>query len=126
MTDAKAKPIRLSIFRQRRNSFLLYFGIIAALTVGSSLLTEFDWLASVTSFPKAFGWLFGNAVPTEAAIKVLPSILLKLWQTVLISIMSTVIAAILAFGLALIGARPNVAGGWRVWRCTRPNAFATR
>ena len=107
MIEAKRFDGNLAIFKKRRNSFLLYFVIIAVVTAGASLITEFDWGASITSFPKAFGWLIQNSVPSAASVKQLPSILFKLWQTVLISIMSTVIAAILAFGLALLGARPT-------------------
>ncbi|HVP17668.1 MAG TPA: phosphonate ABC transporter, permease protein PhnE [Spirochaetia bacterium] len=98
-------------FRRRRLRFTLVFLLILALTALSTLITQFDFIASLESFPKALLWLAKNVVPTQKSLGLLPNILGKLLQTVQISIMSTVIAAVLAFSLALLGAvptRPNV------------------
>ena len=99
-------------FRKRRIQLTLVFLVLLALTIFTSLITEFNFITGIESFPKALVWLAKNVVPTAKSLSLIPNILSKLLQTVQISIMATVFAAILAFGMAILGAvptRPNVA-----------------
>jgi phosphonate transport system permease protein len=95
------------LFRRHRRRFTLVLLLIAGFTVLATLITQFDVIASLGSFPKAIAWLAHNIVPTEKSLGLLPNILVKLLQTIQISIAATVIAAILAFALALMGATPT-------------------
>jgi phosphonate transport system permease protein len=92
-------------FRRRRAIAFASFGLIAALTLGSSIATSFDWPESLESFPKAFGWLAANFIPNDKTLRSAPKIGLKLAETVLVSIMSTVIAAAFSFFMAVLGSK---------------------
>jgi phosphonate transport system permease protein len=92
-------------FRQRRLVALAAFALVAALTLGSSLVTAFDWPASLKSFPKAFGWMAANFIPSGKALGSAPKIVAKLAETLLVSVMATVVAAAFAFLLAILGSR---------------------
>lgn len=92
-------------FRRRRLVALAGFALIAALTMGSSVLTSFDWPASLSSFPKAFGWMAANFIPNDRALRNAPKIGLKLAETVLVSVMSTVLAAAFSFLMAILGSK---------------------
>ena len=95
------------LFRRHRARFTLVLLLLIAFTALATLVTQFDFVASLASFPKAIVWLASNVVPTEKSLSLLPNIMSKLLQTVQISITATVIAAILAFVLALLGAVPT-------------------
>ena len=95
------------LFRRHRARFTLVLLGLIGLTAVATLITQFDFVASLASFPKAIAWLARNVVPTGKSLELLPNILVKLLQTVQISIMATVIAALLAFVLALFGAVPT-------------------
>ena len=98
------------VFAQRRNQYLLSFGVLAVLCVASSILTSFDPLQALASFPKAIGWMAANLVPTQKSLLYLPKILEKLNETVLVSILAATDAGVLAFLSAILGAG-----------CTRPH-----
>jgi len=93
------------VFRRRRLIALAGFALIVALTLGSSLVTSFDWPASLRSFPKAFGWMAANFIPNEKAMRSAPKIGLKLAETVLVSVMATVVAAAFSFFMAILGSK---------------------
>ena len=95
------------LFRRHRRRFTLVFLLLIGFTGLATLITQFDFLASLASFPRAIAWLAVNIVPTEKSLALLPNILGKLLQTVQISVMATVVAALLAFALALLGAVPT-------------------
>lgn len=95
------------VFRKRRWQLTLALVVILGLTAISTLVTQFDLLAGLQSFPKALHWLATNIVPTRKSVTLIPNILRKLLQTVQISIMSTVIATVAAFTLAIFGAAPT-------------------
>ncbi|MGA2545872.1 MAG: ABC transporter permease subunit [Rectinemataceae bacterium] len=92
-------------FRHRNLMALASFALIAALTLGSTLLTAFDWAGSLKSFPKAFGWMAANFIPDGRALRNAPKICLKLAETVLVSVMATVVAAAFAFSMAILGSK---------------------
>jgi phosphonate transport system permease protein len=106
-------------FRRRKLIALGSFALIAALTLGSSILTEFDWPASLKSFPKAVGWMAANFIPNGKALRNAPNIALKLAETVLVSVMATVVAAFFSFFMAILGSKttrphPAVSGPVRL------------
>jgi phosphonate transport system permease protein len=92
-------------FRRRNLIALGSFALLAALTLGSSMATAFDWPASLRSFPKAFGWMAANFIPDERAMRNAPKIGLKLAETVLVSVMATVVAAAFSFVMAILGSK---------------------
>lgn len=102
------------IFTKRRNNNLFFFGALAALTVGSIVITQFNVVKGFTSLFKAFVWGASNFYPDAHAMSKLPDIAQKLWETVLMSVASTTIAAVFATLLALAGSRT-----------TRINAFSS-
>ncbi|MGO9412473.1 MAG: PhnE/PtxC family ABC transporter permease [Spirochaetia bacterium] len=97
--------MQVDIFIKRRDNALLLFGLLAAVTIGSVVLTRYDLLKGFTSFVKAFTWGVSSFYPDGRSFKRLPDILDKLWDTVLISIASTMVAAVFALLLALAGSR---------------------
>jgi phosphonate transport system permease protein len=92
-------------FRRRNLIALGSFALIAALTLGSSVVTAFDWPASLRSFPKAAGWMAANFMPDGRALRNAPKIGAKLAETLLVSVMSTVLAAAFAFFMAILGSK---------------------
>ena len=92
-------------FRGRTLASLAGFALILALSAGSSVITEFEWSKSLSSFPKALIWMASNFVPDEKALRNAPKILGKLAETILVSVMATVVAAALAFVLAILGSK---------------------
>lgn len=99
------------IFIKRRNNSALFFIVLAALTAGSIVLTQFDLVKGFSSVPKAFVWGATNFYPDAHAMSKLPDMLYKLWETVLMSIASTTIAAIFAVILAMLGSRATRING---------------
>jgi len=95
------------LFRRHRTRLTLVLLLVIALTALASVVTQFDFVASLASFPKAVSWLAHNIVPTQKSLALLPNIARKLLETVQVSIMATVVAAVLAFALALLGAVPT-------------------
>jgi len=83
-------------FRHRNLIALASLSLVIALTAGSSIVTQFDWPRSFSSFPKAIGWMAANFVPNERALKNAPKIAQKLAETLLVSVMASVLAGALA------------------------------
>ena len=55
--------MQVDIFIKRRNNALLLFGLLAAVTIGSVVLTRYDLLKGFTSFVKAFTWGVSSFYP---------------------------------------------------------------
>jgi phosphonate transport system permease protein len=94
-----------AVLLRRNLTFLAGLAVIGALTVGSSLLTEFSFSAGVASVPKAFSWMARNFIPNARALRALPNIGIKLAETVLVAIMATVLAAGAGLVLAILASR---------------------
>jgi phosphonate transport system permease protein len=93
------------VFARRRLAALASFALLGALTLGSSMITSFDWPASLKSFPKAFAWMAANFIPDGKALGNAPKIASKLAETLLVSVMSTVVAAAFAFCMAILASK---------------------
>jgi phosphonate transport system permease protein len=103
--------MQADIFARRRNEGIIFFALLAVLTVGSIIITRYDVLKGFTSIAKAFIWGITNFYPDAASMLKLTDILLKLRETVLMSIASTTVAAVLAIPLALAGSRTTRMNG---------------
>lgn len=95
----------VDIFTQKRNRSLLFFAMLALLTVGSIVITEYDVARGFTSIFKAIRWGTANFYPDAGSLNKLPAILVKLQETILMSIAATTTASVFALLLALGGSR---------------------
>jgi phosphonate transport system permease protein len=95
----------IDVFKKRKITFTLIFIIAAAITVASSIKTEYKFVDGITSIPSALVWIGKNLIPTQESLKKLPKILDKLMETVLLSVAVTVIAAVFAFVFSLFGSK---------------------
>lgn len=93
------------IFMQRRNESLIFFSLLAILTVGSVIITHYDVVKGFLSFGEALSWGVSNFYPDAKSVTKLPDIFQKLKETVLMSIAATTIASVFALMLALVGSR---------------------
>jgi phosphonate transport system permease protein len=100
------------IFALRRRQYILFFGLIAALTYGSILLTNYNVIQGFAAIPRAFAWATANFIPDAAAWERMPRILEKLWETVLLSISSATTASALGLVVALLGANTTRPHPW--------------
>lgn len=100
------------IFSKRRNDNLIFILVLVGLSVGSIIITKFDFIKGFGSIGKAFVWGVSNFYPDAHALLKLPDIIQKLWETVLMSIASTTVAAIFALMLAVVGSRTTRINGF--------------
>jgi len=93
------------IFARKRRRSLGFFSLLALLTAGSVIITEYDVVKGFTSIFEALRWGAANFYPDAQSLIKLPAILVKLKETILISIAATTTASVLALLLALGGSR---------------------
>lgn len=93
------------IFAQRRNESLIFFSLLAILTVCSVIITHYDVVKGFLSFGEALSWGVSNFYPDAKSMIKLPDIFQKLKETVLMSVAATTIASAFALMLALVGSR---------------------
>ncbi len=97
--------MQADVFIRRRNSALIFFALLAILTAGSIIITQYDVQRGFTSFGKALIWGAANFYPDAGSIAKLPDIMEKLWETVLMSIAASTVAAVFSLLLAVAGSR---------------------
>lgn len=97
--------MQTDIFVRRRNDRLIFGGVVAVLTVGSIIISNYDVAVGFTSIGKAIVWGVSNFYPDARSMNDLPDILRQLWETVLMAIAATTTAAAAAIFLALLGSR---------------------
>lgn len=100
------------IFQLRRRQGVLFFVILAALTYGAILITNYDVVRGLTAVPRAAIWAASNFVPDQEALKRLPRILDKLLDTVLMSVASATVASAFGLVVALLGANTTRLHPW--------------
>lgn len=100
------------IFRLRRRQGVLFFAILAALTYGAILVTEYDVVEGITAVPRAMIWAVNNFVPDREAIARLPRILDKLLDTVLMAVAAATVASACGLVVALMGATTTRLHPW--------------
>ncbi len=97
--------MQTDIFVRKRRIALLFFGIMAILTTGSMIITQYDPAKGFLSILKAFIWGISNFYPDFPSLLRLGDILKKLLDTVLMAIASSVTAAVFAMTLSIMGSR---------------------
>jgi phosphonate transport system permease protein len=97
--------MQADVFVRRRNNALVFCAILAVLTVGSIIMTQYDVQRGFTSFARALAWGAANFYPDTGSLAKLPDILATLWYTVLMSIAASTVAAVFALFLAVAGSR---------------------
>ena len=98
-------PMQADIFVRRRNERLIVIAVVAFLTVGSIIITQYDVIEGFTSISQAITWGASNFYPDARSMQDLPNILHTLWVTALMAIAATTTASVLAVFLALLGSR---------------------
>lgn len=79
--------------------------IIIGITYFSAVITKFNFIDGVATFPKALSWVFANFWITPETWGKLPAILRKLNETIFMSIAATTLAAIISLFLGLMGSK---------------------
>ena len=103
MQITKQTKANLDIFQRRKITYTLVFLVLIAVFAGASLVSEFNLLDGVASFPAAMQWIISNLIPDAEAIERIPKILSELMETALVSVAVTVVAVVLAFFFSLLG-----------------------
>ncbi len=93
------------VFVKKRKSTFLFFSLIAIITVGSMIITQYDPARGFISILKAFLWGVSNFYPDGPSLTRLGDILKKLLDTVLMAIASSVAASVFAMVLSIMGSR---------------------
>jgi len=106
------KNKQTSVFIKRKRTFTLAFLGVAALFMGSAILTDYDVAGGFESIPKAISWMSKNLIPDEKAWTRLPNIFTKLTETALVAVAVTVCAAICSFSFSLLGTKTTKANPW--------------
>lgn len=91
------------LFKKRKLTFTLVFLAFIVVFIGASIISEYNPIAGITSFPAAFQWIAGNLIPNAESLERLPKILSELMETTLLSVAVTVVAAVFAFFFSLLG-----------------------
>lgn len=104
--------MQADFFAKKRRNSIGFFAILAAITVGTIIITEYDIVKGFESLPRAVTWALGNFYPTQESLVKLPDILSSLIETLLVSIAATSIGAVFALFFAIMGSNT-----------TRVNAF---
>lgn len=93
------------VFKNRKRSYLLVAVVVALIYAVSAFATEFKMSEGIASFPEAFAWIARNLIPDELAVRRIPKILSRLFETTLLSVAVTVFASVCAFFCSLLGTR---------------------
>ena len=96
---------REDVFKKRKVTITLVFLLFAVLFVGASLLTDYDPVGGIVAIPKAFAWMAEKLIPDAKAMRKLPDILLKLYETAMLSVAVTMTSGICAFFFSLLGSK---------------------
>ena len=93
------------VFAKRRKGGFLLFILIACLTLGSMVITQYDPAKGSLSIFKALVWGISNFYPDGPSMARMGDILKKLLETILMAVASSVTAAVFAMILAVMGSR---------------------
>jgi phosphonate transport system permease protein len=109
MSGKKSREI--SVFVKRRRIYTITFISVLALFTFAALITEYDPVKGILSFPKATVWIATNLIPNAKSLERLPNILKKLGETALLSVAVTVVSAVCAFFFSLLGSKTTKGNG---------------
>lgn len=93
------------ILMRRKLIYIAALGAIVLIYMVSAFITEFHIAEGIASFPEAFSWILRSLIPDSQALRRIPKILSKLWETSLLSVAVTVFASVFAFVFSLLGTR---------------------
>ncbi|MDX8047499.1 phosphonate ABC transporter, permease protein PhnE [Gracilibacillus sp. S3-1-1] len=91
--------------RKNRWQTTFFFIVIIIITYLSAAITNFHFIDSVKTIPKAFEWILSNLIVSMESLEKLPQILDKLGETVFMSIAATTLAAVVSLFLAIMGSK---------------------
>ena len=83
----------MDVFQKRKLTYTAVFLAALAIFAGSSLVTQFNAVQGLASFPAAIGWIVENLIPDQTALERLPKILDKLLETALLDPLMRVAAS---------------------------------
>lgn len=92
-------------YKKSKKQLTIVFVMLIGITLLSAKLTDFNFLHSILTLPKAASWMASNLYITAESLEKFPSVLDKLIETIFLSITSTTTAAIVAMFLALMGSQ---------------------
>ncbi len=99
--------MHINVEKARKRSFiksaLIFLGLTVLVIFASSLL-NFNYQEAIKAYPEALSWMLQEFYPNQQALKKLPHILEKLFDTVLMSVASSTMAGLIAFIFAICGA----------------------
>jgi phosphonate transport system permease protein len=93
------------ILKHRRQQYIIFFVVLIIAVVASGIITEYNFVRTFTSIPKAFAWLVNNFMPDQKALDNLPNIIEKLVETAMIAVVSTIVATPIGLFFALMGSK---------------------
>jgi phosphonate transport system permease protein len=100
-----------TVFKRRKMTFSIIFLCVLALFIFAAIITEYDTVKGIASIPKAFVWIVTRLVPNAEALKKVPNILQKLYETAFLSIAVTVTSGLFAFFFSLLGSKTTRVNG---------------
>lgn len=104
--SVKAAALKqITVFQKRKRTYMIVGACLIALYAVAAVVTGYNPVDGVTSFPKAARWVAANLIPDAKAFSRFPNILSKLLETALLSVAVTVVAAVFAFFFALMGSK---------------------
>src|SRR5699024_718229 len=90
-------------YRRKKWESALFFIIIIAVLIVSTIIANFDYLHSIETLPAAFSWIIANLMITQESLERLPAILTKLNETIFMSIAATTTGAVVSLFLGVMG-----------------------
>ena len=58
----------ISVFQKKKKHMTIFLVIVIGLTLLSARMTDFNFVHSIQTLPKAFSWMVSNLVITEQAL----------------------------------------------------------
>ncbi|MBD8026977.1 ABC transporter permease subunit [Ureibacillus sp. Re31] len=102
---------RLDIIKKKKIQMTVVLLIMLLITMGTSRLTEFNFIEGFQSIPGTIGWMAANLIPGAEAMENFSKVLSKLWETIVLSIISTTTAGLFALFFALFGSKTTKVNG---------------
>jgi phosphonate transport system permease protein len=104
--------MRVEVFAKKRRNSLVFFTLLAIVTIFVMAFTKFDASKGIMSLSKALVWSLSNFYPDAKAFTKISNILIKLRETVLMAIASTTSASVFALVFAIFGSKVTKINGF--------------
>ncbi|MEK9196828.1 PhnE/PtxC family ABC transporter permease [Ureibacillus sp. 179-F W5.1 NHS] len=96
---------RLDVIKKKKIHMTLVLLIMLLITMGTSMITDFNFVEGFQSIPGTIAWMAANLIPGAEAMENFSKVLAKLWETIVLSIISTTTAGLFALFFALFGSK---------------------